>query len=181
MPLSTPAESRPMRIRTFGYGTAKGWSVARAPQGLVNRTRSTNDSSSILAQLFAGLVFSCTKGIVDLETPIALVQDGGHLRFAGEWTLSSHELARQLQPAALSQWWQPNHTNWDLLSWDSEMYKVTGQLIKAQMVCSFPTMMTRLIGNHQRSMPSDYAPCAALCEPSSWSVSLLSTYSSEVV
>lgn len=81
------------------------------------------------------MVFSCTKGTVDLETPIALVQDGGHIRFASDWNQTQHDLVRQLQPMALSQWWQPNHINWDLLEWDSEVYKNSGQLVKAQVVC----------------------------------------------
>nr|BAV58287.1 hypothetical protein [Ulva partita] len=34
---------------------------------------------------------------------------------------------------ALSQWWQPNHTNWDLLEWDSEVFKTSGQLVLATM------------------------------------------------
>jgi hypothetical protein len=85
----------------------------------------------------AGLVFSCTKGTVDLETPIALIQEGGKTLFAADWSQSQLEFVRQLQPMALSQWWQPNHTNWALLDWDSEVYKSTGQLIKASVVRLF--------------------------------------------
>ena len=81
----------------------------------------------------AGVVFSCTKGTVDLETPIALVQDGGTIRFVSDWNQTQHDLVRQLQPMALSQWWQPNHVNWGLLEWDSEVYKQTGTLVQAHV------------------------------------------------
>jgi hypothetical protein len=94
------------------------------------------------------MVFSCSKGTLDLETPIALVQDGGHIRFASDWNQTQHDLVRQLQPMALSQWWQPNHINWDLLEWDSEVYKNSGRLVKAQVV-----------GCH--SLHSHCVPCAA--------------------
>jgi hypothetical protein len=80
------------------------------------------------------MVFSCTKGTVDLEKPIALAQAGSHMRFAADWTEPQRDLVRQLQPMALSQWWQPNHVNWDLLEWDSEVYKASGQLVKANLV-----------------------------------------------
>lgn len=87
----------------------------------------------------AGIVFSCTKGTVDLETPIALIQEGGKFLFAAEWTQSQLDFVRHLQPMALSHWWQPNHTNWDLLEWDSDVYKGSGQLVKAQIVRTYPS------------------------------------------
>ena len=80
------------------------------------------------------MVFACTKGTVDLETPIALLQDGGHIRVARDWNATQHDLVRQLQPMALAQWWQPGHTNWDLLQWDSEAFKASGQLVLAPAV-----------------------------------------------
>lgn len=82
----------------------------------------------------AGIVFSCTKGTVDLETPIGLIQEGGKPLFAADWSHAQLEFVRQLQPMALSQWWQPNHTNWDLLEWDSDVFKSSGQLVMATMV-----------------------------------------------
>lgn len=80
------------------------------------------------------MVFSCTKGTVDLEKPMALVQEGSHMRFSADWSEAQRDLVRQLQPMALSQWWQPNHVNWDLLEWDSDAYKASGQLVKAHIV-----------------------------------------------
>jgi hypothetical protein len=87
------------------------------------------------------MVFSCTKGTVDLEKPIALVQAASHMRFAADWTEPQRDLVRQLQPMALSQWWQPNHVNWDLLEWDSEVFKASGQLVKANLVCSLSQLL----------------------------------------
>ena len=85
--------------------------------------------------MHAGIVFSCTKGTLDLETPIALIQEGGKLLFSSDWSPAQLDFVRQLQPMALSQWWQPNHTNWDLLQWDSKVYKTTGQLTPSHVVC----------------------------------------------
>jgi hypothetical protein len=84
---------------------------------------------------FVGIVFSCTKGTLDLETPIALIQEGGKLLFSPDWSPAQLDFVRQLQPMALSHWWQPNHTNWDLLQWDSDAYKNAGQLVPCNVVC----------------------------------------------
>lgn len=107
------------------------------------------------------MVFSCTKGTVDLETPIALVQDGAQIRFAADWNQTQHDLVRQLQPMALSHWWQPNHLHWDLLEWDSETFKNTGQLVKAQVrrraspTCALPSHRSPLCSLTPRQVFAD--------------------------
>jgi hypothetical protein len=62
--------------------------------------------SSTPAQHRVGIVFSCTKCTVDLETPIALIQEGGKLLFSADWSATQLDFVRQLQPMALSHWWQ---------------------------------------------------------------------------
>lgn len=84
--------------------------------------------------LRAGLVFSCSKGTVDLERPIGILPEGGKLLFPASWTAQQTDLVRQLQPMALAQWWQQNHPNWDLLDWDSEVFKADGQLVPCKLV-----------------------------------------------
>lgn len=79
-------------------------------------------------------MFSCSKGTVDLERPIGILPEGGEVLFSQSWTQQQQDLARQLQPMALAQWWQQNHPNWDLLEWDSEVFKADGQLVPCKLV-----------------------------------------------
>ncbi|KAL3159748.1 PSII 6.1 kDa protein [Trebouxia sp. C0009 RCD-2024] len=88
------------------------------------------------ANMEVGLLFTCRLGNVDLDRPVGLLQKKSQegtqttmeATLMAQQTPAQREQVRQLQPQAVSSWWQPGHPGWAIYPVDSEHFMSTGAL-----------------------------------------------------
>jgi len=88
-----------------------------------------------------GLLFTCRLGTVELDRPVGLLtkkaSDGAQTTMEAtlmaQQTPVQRERVRNLQPKAISAWWQHGHPGWAIYPVDSDQFLATGALDLASL------------------------------------------------